>query len=65
MKDKINMFFSMLGRTNVLDQKSQIASFKQNFERHKQNAIDETKKYGEMNIKLGIICAIAVFIIFI
>ena len=64
-KAKIIDFFDMLGKTNQMDQLSQISACKAEFESKLSSVSQETQKKGTTSFKLGILLAIAIFVIFI
>lgn len=64
-KNKILSFFDSLGKTNQIDQLAQISSYKKEFENNLDISKTEITKKGATSLKLGILMAIAVFVIFI
>lgn len=63
--EEIINFFNNLGKTNQSEQLSLIETYKQNFENRLKNANDEISKKGIVNLKLGILLAVTVFVILI
>lgn len=64
-KDVIFMFFKNLGRSDVDSQSKEVKNFQNRFESMSTNAINENKKYGKLSIKLGIVAALFIFVLFI
>ena len=64
-KDKIFMFLSLLGKSSEHEQLIQIDNFKQQFLQKLDKTKDENAKYGGLSIKLGLLLAISVVVIFI
>lgn len=64
-KDVIFMFFKSLGRSDVDSQSKEIKNFQVRFESLSSNAINENKKYGSLSIKLGIVAALFIVVLFI
>lgn len=63
--EKIFNFFDCLGKTNQVEQLALITSYKHDFENKLKNTNDEISKKGMINLKLGILLAVAVFVILI
>lgn len=64
-KDVIFMFFKTLGRSDVDSQSKEIKNYQSRFETFSTTAINENKKYGKLSIKLGIISALFIVVLFI
>lgn len=64
-KEKLCDFFEILGSSNSLDQLAQIGDFKSQFSSLLTYSKQEHQKYGAMSIKLGLLLALAIFIVFI
>ncbi|MBQ0017319.1 MAG: hypothetical protein KBT30_01650 [Clostridiales bacterium] len=64
-KTKLFTFFDMLGKSNIVDQMAQIQSFKNDFSQNLSTTEKENNKYGTMSVKLGLLLAVALFVIFI
>lgn len=64
-KDKIFSFFAILGKSSEQDQIQQIQNFQQQFMQKKDETKDENVKYGGLSVKLGLLLAFGVFVIFI
>lgn len=64
-KDVIFMFFKSLGRSDVDSQSKEIKNFQARFETISTGAINDNKKYGKLAIKLGIVAALFIVVLFI
>ena len=64
-KDVIFMFFKSLGRSDVDSQSKEIKNFQNRFETLSSSAINENKRYGSLSIKLGIVVALFIVVLFI
>ncbi len=64
-KEVITMFFKNLGRSNLENQSREIKNYLSRFESLCEQASTDEKKFGKLGLKLGIISALAVFIILI
>lgn len=64
-KEQLCDFFEILGTSNSFDQLAQIGDFKSKFSSILGFSKQENQKYGSMSVKLGILFAVAIFIIFI
>ena len=64
-KDILFMFFKNLGRSDVDSQSKEIKNFQSRFENLANSATSENKKYGSLSIKLAIIAALVIIILFI
>lgn len=64
-KDKIFSFLTILGKSSEQEQITQIANFQQQFMQKKEETKNENVKYGGLSIKLGLLMAFGVFVIFI
>ncbi len=64
-KDKIFTFLSILGKSSEQEQITQILNFKQNFIQNLDQAKIDNSKYGGLSMKMGLLIALTVVVIFI
>jgi len=66
-EDKIflNDYFSMFGRSDSVSQKAYFSSANVEIEKRKTNAQSEVKKYGDLYLKMGVLCGILIVILII
>ena len=66
-EDKIFIkdYFLMFGRSDSSSQKAYFSSANQEIEKKKANAHAESKKYGDLYLKLGVLCGILIVILII
>lgn len=64
-KDVILTFFRSLGRSDLASQSKELKNFETRFEDLSQSATTDHKKYGSLCLKLGIVAALVVVVLFI
>ena len=64
-KDIIFMFFKTLGRSDVDSQSKEAKNYLSRFESLSVSSINDNKKFGSLSIKLGIVGALFIAVLFI
>lgn len=64
-KRRVEEYFRMLGRGDSASQKQYFSSVKASLEKSRNDTESESKKYGDLYIKLGFLCGLLILILIV
>jgi len=64
-KNVVEDYFSMLGKGDSASQKTYFSSIKESIIKLEKEAVENSKKYGDLYIKLGFLCGLLILILIV